>query len=48
MNEEEEQKKRLSQWYGNVLKEMENGENEARSYVERTRINIDQAPNESI
>ena len=48
MHEEEEQNKRLSQWYGNVLNEMTNGESEARSHVERTRLNIDQSPNESI
>ena len=48
MHDEEEKKKRLSQWYGNLLNKMLNGESEARSNVERTRLNIDQAPNESI
>ena len=48
MHDEEEQKKRLSQWHGNVLNEMLNGESEARRNVERTRLNIDRAPNGSI
>ena len=45
MNDEEEQKKKLNQWYGNVLNEMLNGES---TYVERTRLNIDRSPKESI
>ena len=48
MYDEEEQMKRLSQWYVNVLNEMANGEIEARRYVERTKLNIDRALNESI
>ena len=41
-------KKRLSHWYGNVIKEMLNNESEAGRCIERTRLNIDRAPNESI
>ena len=48
MHDEEEQKKRLSQWCGNALNEMLNGESEARRHVERTRLNIDRAPNEHV
>ena len=48
MHDEEEQRKILIQWYGNVLNEMANGESEARRYFERTRLNIDRAPNDSI
>ena len=48
MHDEEEQKKRLIQWYGNVLNEMLNGESEVRRHVERNRLNVDRSPNESI
>ena len=47
MNDEEELKKRLSQWHGKLLNEMLNGESEERRWVERTKLNIDRAPNES-
>lgn len=48
MHDEEEQRTRLSQWYGNVLNEMLNEENEAKRHVERIRLDVYRAPNESI
>ena len=48
MHDDEDQKKILSQWHGNVLNEMLNGESESRRHVERTKLDIDRAPNESI
>ena len=47
MHDEEEQTKRLTQWHGNMFDEM-NGESEARRHVERTKLDTDRAPNESI
>ena len=38
----------MTQWYGNVFNEMINGEREARRFFERTKLDIDRAPNESI
>ena len=48
MHEEEEQKKRIIQWHGNVFNKMLNGESESRRNVERTRLNVDRASNDSI
>ena len=48
VHEEEEPKKRLSQCHGNFLNDMMNGESEERRHVERTKLDTDRAPNESI
>ena len=45
--DEEEQKKRLTQWCGKVFDEM-NGEIEARRHVERTNLDDDRCKNETI
>ena len=42
------QRERLRQWHNNVMNEMETGEIEARSHVERTRLDKNRPPTESI
>ena len=48
MYDEEEQKKIISLWHGNIINEILNGESEARRCVERIRLDIDQVQNEYI
>ena len=48
MHDEEDQKKQLTQWHGNVLDKMMNGEREGRRFAESTKLEIDQDPNENI
>ena len=45
MHDEEEQNKRLTHWYENVLDEMMNGEIEAITHVERTKLDIGRCQN---
>ena len=47
MYDDEEQKKRLTQWHGKVFDEM-NGESEARRHVETTNLDVDRCQNETI
>ena len=47
MHDEEEQKKIPTQWHGNVFDETTNGEREARSHAERTKLGIGRAQNET-
>ena len=48
IHDEEDQKKRLTQWNGNVLDEMMNGERDERTHVESTKLEIEWAQNKNI
>ena len=48
MHDEEEKKKRLSQWCGNLFDEMKNGECDARTCAKRTKLDVDRVQNEII
>ena len=48
MIEEEDQKKRLTQWHGKILDEMMNVEREPIKHVESRKLDIDRVQNENI
>ena len=48
IHNDQEQKKRLCQWYENLFKEMKNGECDERRHEERTKLDLNQSRNETI
>ena len=48
LHDEEEQKKRLSQWNKNLFDEMKNEVSDERKYVENTESDLDRSNNEKI
>ena len=48
MQDEDDQKKRLTKWYESVSYKMMNGEREARTHVKSNKLDIDRARNENI
>ena len=48
LHNEEEQKNRMSQWYGNLVDEIKNGECNERTCAERTKLDLDRSKTETI